>query len=305
MALTCVLMLFFLQKPINETFSFGYFLNSSKLEGEEIKLLTFNASSFNNKRNDAFMKDDSVFRADFMSYLGRLPEKPDVLCFQEFHHDDAERMRVIDEIVNVTQAANYYTIPVWQGDQHGIFGIITFSCYPIVNKGLLYVGDSTTPNRGIFTDLVIGKDTVRLINIHLHSMNIRLADTSLHTPWERVVSIYEKLKIGDEKRKKQLKQVMEKIDNSPYPVILCGDFNSFPYGYAYQTIKQRLDNTFEKSGFGFGFTLNIFPYLVRLDQIFYSEPFVPVYAKVVRKFPSSDHFALTSKVILPTKREKK
>lgn len=301
MAVSCIIALFLLQKPLGETFSLGYFFDQPKIAGEEIKLLTFNASTFNNHRLEAFMEDDTIFRGDFMGYLKRLPEKPDILCFQEFHHDDGERTRVTDEIVKITDAPYYYSVPIWQEDQDGFFGIITFSRYPIVNKGLLYVGDSTTPNRGIFTDLRIGKDTVRVVNIHLHSMNIRLGDTSIHGPINKAITIYEKLHLGDLKRRSQLQQVLDKIDHSPYPVILCGDFNSFPYGYTYQTVKKRLHNAFEEAGLGFGYTLNMFPYLVRLDNVFFSEPFQPTYAKVVRKFPSSDHFALTAKLVMPSK----
>jgi endonuclease/exonuclease/phosphatase (EEP) superfamily protein YafD len=297
--LSCLAALLLLQKPFGETFSIGNLINTPSAKGEEIKVLTFNASTFNNNRKDPFIEDDSIFLKDFFNYLQRLPEKPDILCFQEFHHDDKERDRVIDEIVKISGTPYYYILPMWQQEQRGLFGIITFSRYPIVDKGLVFLGDPMTPNKGQFTDLAIGKDTLRIFNIHLHSMNIRLGDTSLHTWKEKLDNVYYKLKVGDEMRRCQVNQVISEIDKSPYPVLVCGDFNSFPYSYSYQVMKKRLKNVFEEAGFGFGYTLNMPPYLVRLDQVFYSEPFQPVYSKVVRKFPSSDHFALMSKVVLP------
>lgn len=297
--LTCLICFFFLIKPIGETFSLGYYFDKPTGEGEEINLFTFNASGFNSNRDDIFMPDDSIFRTDFISYLRSLPEKPDILCFQEFHHDDGERLRLTDEIVKITQTPYYYSKPVWQSEQDGFFGIITFSCYPIVNKGILYLGESSTLNRGIFTDLAIGKDTVRVINIHLHSMSIRLGDTAAPTFVDKAKMVYNKMKEGEERRKDQLLQVLENIEKSPYPVILAGDFNSFPYGYAYQSIKTRLENTFEKSGLGFGYTINIFPYMVRLDNVFISSPLKAISTNVVRKFPSSDHLALLAKIKWP------
>ena len=60
------------------------------------------------------------------------------------------------------------------------------------------------------------------------------------------------------------------IERSPYPVILCGDFNEVPYGYAYGRVRKQLRNAFENSGTGFGFTYNKAPRYIRIDNQFYS-----------------------------------
>ena len=49
--------------------------------------------------------------------------------------------------------------------------------------------------------------------------------------------MFEKLKYGFKIRGKQAEVLENEIVNSPYPIILCGDFNDTPYGYAYQKIK--------------------------------------------------------------------
>jgi endonuclease/exonuclease/phosphatase family metal-dependent hydrolase len=75
-------------------------------------------------------------------------------------------------------------------------------------------------------------------------------------------------------------------------MILCGDLNSFPYGYSYQKIKKYLNNSFEESGLGLGFTLNIPPYCIRLDNQFHSPYFHSLEAEVIKDIDHSDHFPL-------------
>jgi endonuclease/exonuclease/phosphatase (EEP) superfamily protein YafD len=75
-----------------------------------------------------------------------------------------------------------------------------------------------------------------------------------------------------------------------YPVILVGDLNETPYGWAYGTLRERLKNSFEEAGRGFGFTLNRSPYLVRIDNQFCSAEWQVTQFRTLRNIPYSDHF---------------
>jgi endonuclease/exonuclease/phosphatase family metal-dependent hydrolase len=44
--------------------------------------------------------------------------------------------------------------------------------------------------------------------------------------------------------------VRELLEKSPYPLIVCGDFNDSPASYSYYTIKGKLKDSFKESGFG-------------------------------------------------------
>src|SRR5690606_25860510 len=57
----------------------------------------------------------------------------------------------------------------------GQFGLAIFSKYPIVNKGSIKFG-ALTQNHGMFADLKMGEDTVRVYNFHLQSMSIEEKD---------------------------------------------------------------------------------------------------------------------------------
>jgi endonuclease/exonuclease/phosphatase (EEP) superfamily protein YafD len=79
-----------------------------------------------------------------------------------------------------------------------------------------------------------------------------------------------------------------------YPVIVVGDLNETPYGWAYGTLRERLKNSFEEAGRGFGFTLNRSPFLVRIDNQFYSKDFTVKQFVTLRNINYSDHFPIAA-----------
>lgn len=286
----------FLCKPLYETISFGYLFKPKEQNDDvTIKAITFNVSTFNKQRITNFANEDPILKHELFSFLTNDANKPDILCMQEFHHDDAENQKVIDKIIGLTGLEYYYTVPVFDPNQNGFFGLMTMSKYPIINKGIIFKGDSLTLNMGVYLDVKTPDDTIRIINIHLQSMNIRLKDTSSTSLVGKIVDVAERLKLGSIKSREQMQPVLDVINQSPYPVLLCGDFNTFPYGYTYQVVKEMLNNSFESAGKGFGYSLNISPYFARIDNQFCSKEFIPIESRVIREIKHSDHFPVFSK----------
>ena len=89
-------------------------------------------------------------------------------------------------------------------------------------------------------------------------------------------------------------QVMvEHMKDSPYPVLVCGDFNDVPWSYTYQQISNLATDAFVKSGKGFGNTFLVnhkIPF--RIDYIFYDEKAFDTFDFTVRKVNYSDHFPI-------------
>ena len=57
-----------------------------------------------------------------------------------------------------------------------IYGIATFSKYPIIRKGeIVHPGSSSL---SIYTDVLIGKDTFRIYNNHLQSFRLKRMESS-------------------------------------------------------------------------------------------------------------------------------
>jgi endonuclease/exonuclease/phosphatase family metal-dependent hydrolase len=292
-----------LAKPLFETFSLGYLFQPTETQNDSVlKVITFNVSTFNKERNEHFVKEDSTLKQELFSFFKNEKNIPDIFCIQEFHHDDAENLNVINEVLNLTGLKYYYTRPVFDPNQNGFSGLMTMSRFPIVKKAIVFKSDSDSLNMGMYTDIKVGKDTIRVVNIHLHSMSIRFNDTSKTSIPDVLFDLVDRLRMGSERSKEQIQPVLNVLKNAPYPVLLCGDFNSFPTGYTYQKVKELLDNSFERAGKGFGYSLNIFPYLGRIDNQFGSKEFVPLESNVIREIKNSDHFPVFAKYVFRAKK---
>ena len=85
------------------------------------------------------------------------------------------------------------------------------------------------------------------------------------------------------------------MDKSPYPVIVCGDFNDVPNSYAYHTIGKGLKNAFVEKGSGIGRTFSGISPTLRIDNIFVNPTFdVLQYTRIAKKM--SDHFPVFADV---------
>ena len=100
------------------------------------------------------------------------------------------------------------------------------------------------------------------------------------------------LKKGFQKRAEQLKEVEIYIQNSPYPVILCGDLNDLPYSYTYTRLNKFLNNAFEKAGNGFGFTHNGKLNFLRIDNQFFDSRFQIHSFETIHSIKFSDHYPI-------------
>ncbi len=85
-------------------------------------------------------------------------------------------------------------------------------------------------------------------------------------------------------------QIRKAIDNSPYPVILAGDFNAVPNSYEYYHLGKNLKDAFVEAGNGSATSFHDYKFPIRIDYIFCSEQIKPVSYKVDRSVKLSDHF---------------
>jgi endonuclease/exonuclease/phosphatase family metal-dependent hydrolase len=231
----------------------------------------------------------------------------DIKCFQEFYNLETDkRFRTITPMLK----ENPYMVNNSDRDNQGLVGLIIFSAYPIIHhEGQLF--GRRNANGYLLADIARKTDTVRVINIQLQSMGIRVNKVvsevkgkDYEEAKKEGKGIISSLKKGFEMHAKEIKSVEKLIDESPYPVILCGDFNETPYGNAYGSIRDRLKNAFEEAGNGFGFTLNRSPRLVRIDNQFCSENIKVLDFKTFREAKESDHFPILGRYSLENKNAK-
>ena len=206
--------------------------------------------------------------------------QPDVACFQEMVGSD----RVPTAINYVPDFSTKLGMPYYHysynpkldfdGNHH--FGIITFSKYPIINKHTISYAPKDYNSIFQYVDVVKGPDTFRVFNLHLQSLKfsnenlyyIEKPTLSAEAGIENSKNILSKLKRGFLKRKTQSLRIKSAIDKSPYPVIVCGDFNDVPNSYAYNTIGKGLKNSYPEKGTGIGRTYSGISPTLRIDNIF-------------------------------------
>lgn len=258
---------------------------------DAIKVLTHNQNTLGLNAPDFSIEPSKKI----FSYLDE--ELFDVYCFQEFFNTTRSDYDPMDSLKRVTNA-KYRHIEYLVKFRNNSFGIATFSQCPIIEKGVVEF-DRAGTNMCIFSDIDFNGKVVRVYNMHLQSLHLKPADyklfETLNTPesgnLEGAKSLLTRLKIAFIKREEQASKIYEHIQQCPYPVIVCGDFNDTPLSYSYSVIQGDLLDSFEENGSGFGSTYNgIFP-LLRIDYMFHSKSLKNYYFET-KKRDLSDHYPL-------------
>ncbi len=266
-----------------------------------LKVLSYNVRNFDFFNSLSRVSPNFENRNKIFDYLAN--EDFDIICFQEFIQDNSSKFPTTDTLQRLLKANNVHF-------QHSksrgslFFGLATYSSYPIIGRGKIEF-PTRAGNLGIFTDVLINKDTVRIFNIHLESIGLSKEDVML---FDNIVSANDQVgnpdysvglrriagRIRDAAitRTLQAKIVSEHIKFSRYPVILAGDFNDTPFSYSYRKIKGNLKDSF-KSGGGIGGSTYIWSYpFFRIDFLFHSQT---IRAKNFKtgKEKYSDHYPIS------------
>lgn len=278
----------------------SFFQISFKNSGNSKKLLK--VMSYNVKVFDLYnWTHNKETRDKIFSLIN--DEGCDVLCFQEFFSRDSSEYNNLDSLI-AFQKAKYvhveYTTTV-KRIHH--WGIATFSRYPIVSKGKVDFGYISN-NICIYTDIKAGNDTIRIYNMHLQSIAFGADDYRYMEDLEKnketediehSKSIGKRLKRAFIKRARQADLIHESISKSPYPVIVCGDFNDTPASYTYSTISEGLKDAFIEAGNGFGKSYTgKFPSF-RIDYILHGRQFHASDFRTIHE-ELSDHYPVVARL---------
>jgi len=192
------------------------------------------------------------------------------------------------------------------------YGIAFFSRWPIINSGIIKF-ENNPFNACIFSDVVVNQDTIRFFNIHLESIQLSKEDylfvaeiTNQPANQEflskNIINITRKLKNAFVARAGQSRIIAGHIKSSPYPVVVCGDFNDTPSSYSYNQLSKDLSDAFKESGRGIGQTYAGKMPSFRIDYILHDPKFTSVEYNRIRE-PLSDHYPVTARIITSQKQE--
>jgi endonuclease/exonuclease/phosphatase family metal-dependent hydrolase len=281
---------------ITSTIQFSVFSSNVALQKskKEIKIMSYNVRGFN--------KYSWIERLNVdISILGLIKEEdPDIVCFQEFYNARNKKWQY--KIKSWFRPKKFYkTFYKYAGRDEEDFGIAVFSKYPILKSGQIEFDNSG--NTSMYVDLKIKKDTVRLFNNHLQSYqfikeNYDFIDTIgfQSNDKQAIKKISIKLRDAYKLRAEQAQKIVKQIKKSPYPVIVCGDFNDTPVSYTYQKIANGLEDSFIESGSGLGCTFNGFLHILRIDYILTSPEYHAIGYKTI-PVDYSDHFPVICRLI--------
>lgn len=235
-----------------------------KYERGALKVMTYNVRSF--------IEDDGSRNLDSMVAIIK-SVNPDILCFQEFGFREA-----IDTLLK-----NMNPLPKTLS-RHDLSPAI-YSRFPIVRAERI-----DTMKEVVWADILVKEDTIRVINTHLHSTEIRRADNTYLENHEylddegseqHLKNMVSRLTENNKLRAYQVDTISHIISASPYPVIVCGDFNDVPVSNTYRRMSRRLNDAFREQGRGYSHTYRGFFDMLRIDYVFSSKEFTTLSYEVV------------------------
>jgi len=258
---------------------------------------TFKVMSYNVRLFNYYESANSNSEKKVLAFLK--DQQPDILFLQEIYMNGDPVQK--DQVFKTALGGRYYShMKMISSGKNRYYGIATYSKYPIIRKGaVIHPGSSSL---SIFSDIIIQKDTFRIFNNHLQSFRLRKMERSFldeittsndKETLGKMKNISVSLKKGFVRRALQSTYVKAQITQSPYPVIVAGDFNDTPVSFSYRKIRKGLNDSFVNSGYGAGFTYKGNYPANRIDYILYDNSLICNWFEIL-KVRYSDHYPVAA-----------
>lgn len=289
-ALLSVSVLVLCWKMIPAVFGFHYFAENDWTKSENsFKLMSWNVH--------ALGTFDSPLEKEYADGIFSLikDENPDILCLPEFATEAGpENSPYARKIIKANgYKAYHFNMDNGYGPKIWI-GTAVFSKFPLARF------KATELSPYIFLvecDITIRGEVVRVGVVHLKSFGLSDKDKELieqvkqqkTAPVNKYKTFIDKFTAAYQLRAQEAEKLRKIISKSPYPVVLCGDFNDLPYSYTYARVKGDLRDAFADKGRGFGRTYNQIIPTLRIDYILYNDNYLKIKAFKTLYSPFSDH----------------
>jgi endonuclease/exonuclease/phosphatase family metal-dependent hydrolase len=261
--------------------------NLEKEHPNTLRVLQWNVSSWdeNHKRSKEALQEEN-YRHEMMELIKE--QNADVLCLEEFFESQI-REYFISNITTLQSMGYpyYYFVPTVDFKDDFRSGIAIFSKYPILDSGEYNLEEHKVKVKNrvgehlIYTDIKVEDHTFRIFATHLQSVHFNETDYQSLTMLRNAKdpglndskTIISKLKKGYISRYEQADLIEQKINESPYPAIICGDFNDVPNSSTYFKIKGNRKDAFLRKGSFIGRTFRFISPTLRIDYILADKKF--------------------------------
>ena len=229
-----------------------------------------------------------------LQYL--LDSNADIICLQE-----AQKSFIDRALPKIQEVYPHYIVELLPDSY-----IACFSKYPFAST--VQIEYPSVNNASFAYEILMGKDTLILINNHLESYKLAAEDRENYksiienykSPAQnhsksKYIHLTEKLAHGDSIRGIQVDSVAAYIArHKDRHILACGDFNSSPISYTHHKMTDNLYDAFVNNGNGLGISYNRSGMYFRIDHIFAS-PNVKTYGtKIDDSLLDSDHYPIVS-----------
>jgi len=180
--------------------------------------------------------------------------------------------------------------------------VILKTKHKILRQGDLINDDSK--GNSFYADIDIDGKIIRVINVYLEpfrlNKNMLGMQDENHSKEEKnkMAALFSRLIPTFKTHEEQVKKIRKAVDRSPYPVILAGDFNSFPNSWEYYHLGKNLDDAFVEAGNGSSTSFHDYKFPLRIDYIFTSKSITPLNYKVDYSVKLSDHYPVIAEFLL-------
>jgi len=241
------------------------------IQTDDVKIMSYNVRMFN--KYD-WSEDQEIPNkiSDFIK-----DKTPDIICFQDY---------AIEERMDLDFPYKFVKLKTEKSQ----FGHAIYSKFPIINKGSFNF--EKTANNIIWADLKIGKDTVRVYDVHLQS--IKLNPSMEYFGQKDAEQLQMRISTAFHIQQEQVDKLIEHQSKVNFPIIITGDFNNTAFSWVYRQMLKNKKDAYTVSGIGFDGTYD-FKFPMRIDFILVDKRLKINYFKRYKE-KYSDHFPIMARI---------
>lgn len=269
-------------------------------------LITFWILSFK-KRAIVFIIITAFFLTPVRRWINYSPKNENPSSFKVVSFNikasgyGSEGKKGIEDVINAANADVVLIQEIGHKDSRPTFENLTgnenpqvvsiFTKHEVLKRGSL---DFTDNAEGIYADIKIKGKIIRFINVYLEPFQLKKEmikpSSNFDRNEEKAKSLVRRFIPVFKLHDQEVNVMKDFIRQSPYPVIVGGDFNSVPNSYEYYTINSVLKDAFLEAGSGSGTSFHDYKFPIRIDYFFISKEFVCNNYQVKRDKNVSDHY---------------